>query len=166
MCAAHGVHVSTCLHTEVFRRSAPAHANLFSTSLSTHLQFHNNRNPRIFHAQYIYLLGLRCALLDSHGLFFPKVTPQKQEPSDPASFHLLCLTCVDFIVDVQLQIWSLPLSMIRRTPTPQCQCHPHHHRVRRWWCIGGSILRVLEVSTTFTLSGQMTDLRTMHSQNI
>ena len=81
--AAHGVHVPTCLHTEVLSRSASthAHANL-STSLPIHLPSQQSKSKIL--SPSVCPLWLKYALLDSQSLFSPKVTPQKQESFDPA----------------------------------------------------------------------------------
>ena len=80
--AAHGVHVPTCLHTEVLSRSASTHAHTnLSTSLPIHLPSQQSKSKIL--SPTVCPLWLKYAPLHSQSPFSPKVTPQKQESFDP-----------------------------------------------------------------------------------
>ena len=78
VCAPHGVHVPTCLHVEVLRRSVSTYAHASEVDSPAVL---SQPKSEIF-SLTVCPIGLKRAVLHSRDLFFHKVAPQKQEPSN------------------------------------------------------------------------------------
>ena len=160
MCVARGARVPTCLDAEVLRGSASTHAhpNLFSTFTCRFVTIEIQVSFTT-----VCLPGLKCALLYSQSIFFLEVARRNKNHSTPLVPSSPPHPCRLHSRRRTANSLSFHHLMIRRTPASQCHRRHHRYRVRHWWCIGESILRGLEVSNTFTLAGQMTDLHTTHS---